>query len=148
MKRSKRLLNLICVIAVISFISCKKEIISEQLLENSSTAANKPSGGGKITSKPTVSFIYPLNGNIVSGTIVIKISASSPIGIKNTSLIETVGTFNCLSGNDNTAPYEYTWNTDYICLTRVLPGQQVTLRATATDSAGNLNFTDITVTKQ
>jgi Bacterial Ig domain len=147
MKNSNLLFLFALVIFSLSFVGCKKEALTNELTQKASAAARKPGGGGTVT-KPVVSFISPVNGATVTGTIVVKIAASSTAGIKNTSLMQTVGTFNCLAGNDNTSPYEYTWNTGYICLTRVLPGQKVTLRASATDNNGNISFTDIVVTKQ
>jgi Bacterial Ig domain len=131
------------------FIGCTKESLrqNEEKIDLAGTA-RKPSGGGGTTTKPTVSFISPVNGGTVTGFTTIKIAASSPYGISNTSLMQTIGTNNCLAGNDKIFPYEYNWNTDYICITRVLPGQQVTLRATAVDTKGNLSFADITVNKQ
>ena len=126
------------------FVSCKKETLSADTSQTSDLA-RKPSGG---TTKPTVSFIYPTNGSTVTGTINVQIAASSSLGIKNTSLMITVGTSNCLFGNDAIPPYEYSWNTNFSCLSAIAPGTQVTLRATATDNGGTTNYTDIIVTKQ
>lgn len=138
------LLVLLCALISLPFIGCKKDSLSTEV-STTSDLARKPSGG---SSKPVVSFISPVNGDVVTGIISVQIAASSSIGITNTSLMQTAGTFNCFYGNDNTYPYSYSWNTDYICTTKVLAGQQITLRATATDTKGNITYTDIVVTKQ
>lgn len=139
------LLVLACTVISLTFIGCKKESLSTAVSTNNDVA-RKPTGG--TASAPVVSFISPVNGDIVTGIINVQIAASSAIGITNTSLMQTVGTFNCFYGNDNTAPYAYSWNTDYICLTKILSGQKITLRATATDAAGKITYTDIVVTKK
>ncbi len=100
-----------------------------------------------VNQPPVVSFIYPTNGSTVTGTITVRLNASSTVGIRSTGLMLTVNGFNCIFGNDIVAPYEFTWNTNSICLTNVLPGQQVTLRGSATDNNGVVRFNDIIVTK-
>ena len=126
-------------------VSCKKESLSADASQTSDLA-RKPVGG--TTQKPTVSFIYPTNGSTVAGTINVQIAASASLGIKNTSLMITIGTSNCLFGNDAIAPYAYSWDTNFSCISAIAPGTQVTLRATATDNGGATNYTDIVVTKQ
>ncbi|MBI2729592.1 MAG: Ig-like domain-containing protein [Sphingobacteriales bacterium] len=140
------MLVLVCTILTLSFIGCKKESLSTASTQPQETGKRNSSGGG--TAAPAVSFIYPTNGATVTGTITVQIAASSAIGIKNTSLMQTVGTFNCLFGNDNTSPYEYVWNTNSLCTGAIAPGAQVKLRATATDNNGVISYTDIYVTKQ
>lgn len=144
MKKTNNLFLSAIALVSIFFVSCKKESLSSELAQ-SSDLARKPSGGG---TKPTVSFIYPTTGSTVTGTISVQIAASSSLGIKNTSLMITIGTSNCLYGNDAIAPYAYSWNTNSSCLSTIAPGTQVTLRATATDNGGTTNYTDIVVTKQ
>lgn len=144
---------LLCTLVSISFIGCQKESLSSLTKPDDTGKSQNKGGGGKgstsgTTAAPTVSFIYPTNGATVTGTITVQIAASSTAGITNTSLMQTVGTSNCLFGNDNTSPYEYTWNTNLLCFSSIAPGTQVTLRATATDGNGKTSYTDIVVTKQ
>ena len=140
------MLLLACTFVSLSFIGCKKESLSNAVTKPEETA-RKSSGGGS-AQPPTVSFIYPSNGTVVTGTISVQIAASSSIGIKNTSLMITVGTSNCLFGNDAIAPYAYSWDTNYNCISFIPSGTQVKLRATATDNNGTISYTDIYVTKQ
>ena len=141
------MLVLACTLISLTFIGCKKESLSNVISQPGETA-RKSNGGGGTAQSPAVSFIYPANGAIVTGTINVQISASSSIGIKNTSLMITVGTNNCLFGNDAVAPYEYSWDTNYNCISYIPSGTQVKLRATATDNNGAISYTDIYVTKQ
>ena len=141
MKKTNFLLTI--VFLSVLFVSCKKETLSP-LPAQTQDLARRTTGG---STPPAVSFIYPTNGSTVTGTINVQIAASSSLGIKNTSLMITVGTSNCLYGNDAVAPYEYSWLTSQSCLTVIAPGQLVRLRATATDNGGTTNYTDITVTK-
>ncbi|MGE5107279.1 MAG: Ig-like domain-containing protein [Sphingobacteriales bacterium] len=144
MKKSNFLFLSAIALLSIFFVSCKKETLSPELSQ-SGDLARKPSGGG---TKPSVNFIYPTNGSTVTGTITVQVAASSSLGIKNTALMITIGTSNCFFGNDAIAPYEYIWDSNYSCISKIAPGTQVTLRATATDNAGVTNYTDIIVTKQ
>lgn len=124
---------------IVLICSCQKEIsISKKEL----TSAKKP------TSYPTVSIFTPHNGDIVTDFIKVQINASSSVGIKNTSLMFTVGTFNCFYGNDNTAPYVYSWNTSVICDQIIPSGTKVTIRASATDNNNKISYTDISVIKK
>lgn len=149
LKQMKRFnLALLSIVLLTLFVvGCKKDTLTtqSQLIDR-----NLRKGGGTTgsTGGPTVSFTYPTNGSTVTGTINVQVSASSSAGIRNTSLMITVGTSNCLFGNDATSPYTYTWDTNLSCLTQINPGTQVRLRATATDNNGTTNYTDITVTKQ
>jgi Bacterial Ig domain len=145
MKRTKLLL-LAATCSLFILVGCKKD--SLVTAEQQPDQAARKGGSTPTGSKPTVSFIYPLNGTTVTGTINVQIAAASTIGIRNTSLMTTVGTSNCLFGNDATAPYSYIWDTNFNCITRIAPGTQVKLRATATDAAGATSFVDVTVTKQ
>ena len=129
------------------FTSCKKESLVNPAQEELASTGKKP-GGGTTSSGPTVSFASPVNGSTVTGTIVVKLNATSTVGIRSTGLMLTVNGFNCIFGNDTVAPYEFTWNTNAVCLKAVLPGQQVTLRGSATDNNGVVRYTDIVVTKQ
>lgn len=135
------------VLLTFSFVGCKKDTLSPA---TSQTEIPMRKGGGATggSTGPVVSFTYPTNGSTVTGTITVQVSASAPAGIKNTSLMITVGTSNCLFGNDATSPYTYTWDTNFSCISPIAPGTQVKLRATATDNNGATNYTDITVTKQ
>ncbi|MBI2729591.1 MAG: Ig-like domain-containing protein [Sphingobacteriales bacterium] len=144
MKKTNVLFATLLLLSV-SFVSCKKETLTIDPSQQTNLA--KRTGGGT-TLAPTVSFLYPTNGSAVTGTITVKIAAASSVGIKNTSLMLTIGTSNCLFGNDATAPYEYVWNTNQSCLSAIAPGTQVKLRATATDNNGSISYTDIYVTKQ
>ena len=126
---------------------CQKDSLVPAQDQLELTGARKP-GGGTTSSPPVVSFIYPTSGATVTGTIKVQVAASSAVGISNTSLMITVGTSNCLFGNDATAPYEYIWDTNYNCISTIASGTQVKLRATATDTKGVISYTDIYVTKQ
>lgn len=147
----KKIIPVFSAIVLLSFafVSCKKDSLSDPASQLSETAKRKSSGGTTTsTSAPSVSFISPANGSTVTGTINVQVAASSSVGIKSTSLMITVGTSNCLFANDATAPYEFSWNTNYTCLAPIAPGTKVTLRATATDNNGKTSYTDIAVTKQ
>ncbi|MBI1780819.1 MAG: Ig-like domain-containing protein [Sphingobacteriales bacterium] len=134
------------VLITLLFAGCKKDTLNPTTTQTE--IAMRKGGGTGGSTVPVVSFTSPTNGSTVTGTITVQVSASSPVGIKNTSLMITVGTSNCLFGNDATSPYTYTWDTNSSCLTTIKAGTQVKLRATATDNNGTTNYTDITVTKQ
>ena len=139
------MLVLVCTFISLTFISCKKEAVSNAVTQPQETGKRST---GVTTLAPVVNFIYPTNGSLVTGTINVQLVASSSVGIKNTSLMITIGTSNCLFGNDAVAPYEYTWDTNYKCSSIIPSGTQVRLRATATDNNGIVSYTDIYVTKQ
>jgi hypothetical protein len=126
---------------------CKKDSLVTPQNQTEIPLAKK-SGGSTTSTPPVVSFIYPANGDVVTGTITVQVAASSAVGIKNTSLMITVGTSNCLFGNDATAPYEFIWDTNFNCVSKIASGTQVKLRATATDTKGVISYSDIIVTKQ
>jgi hypothetical protein len=134
------------VLLTILFVGCKKDTLNPATTQNEITMRKGGSTGG--STAPVVSFTSPTNGSIVTGTITVQVSASSAVGIKNTSLMITIGTSNCLFGNDATSPYTYTWDTNFSCISPIASGTQVKLRATATDNNGAISYTDITVTKQ
>lgn len=135
--------NILLMILIFFLFSCQKEVINQEKL---TIDMARPKTGDK--TPPTVDFIYPKNGDIVSGVITVNLSASDASGIKQTNLMITNNStgLNCLFGISTTAPYNFVWDTHYICDGATLKSQTATLRAVATDNAGNSTFKDITIT--
>lgn len=95
---------------------------------------NTPSGAD--ITPPTVAITSPTNGASVESTINVAIAASDNIAVSNVSFkVDAV-----VIGNDNSAPYIFSWNT-----TTVAAGVH-TLTATAADAAGNTSSNSIQVT--
>jgi subtilisin family serine protease len=88
---------------------------------------------------PTVSFSQPLAGGTVgtSQGELIGVNASDNVGVSCVSLYAD----GALVGSDTSAPYAFSWNTSSLAA-----GSQHTLRAVATDQAGNSTSVSITVT--
>jgi C1A family cysteine protease len=86
---------------------------------------------------PTVSITSPASGSSVSGTVNVSISASDNVGIKSVALSVDGIVVSSLTA----APYNFSWNT-----TNLADGNH-SLSAKATDAAGNVNTSTITVAK-
>lgn len=88
------------------------------------------------TTPPTVSIVSPKNGDTVSGTISVNISASDNVGVVKVELYKN-GT---LFGTDETSPYSFAWDTTKD------PDGNYRLQAKAYDTSGNYSFSsEITV---
>ncbi|MEF8830116.1 MAG: S8 family serine peptidase [Halobacteriales archaeon] len=101
------------------------------------------SGGSDTDSAPSVSWVNPADGDTVSGTVTVQISASDSEDSDDSLTVEyTVdgGTARTTSYNSETGYYEDSWDT-----TTVDDGDHA-LEASATDSAGNTSSSSITVT--
>ncbi len=93
-------------------------------------------GGAGDTTPPSVSFSSPASGATVSGTLSVQVGASDNVGVTSVNLsVDGV-----LLAGDNTAPYNFSWNT-----TTVANGTR-NLTATAQDGAGNTSSASISVT--
>ena len=104
-------------------------------------AAILDGGGGD--SAPTVSWANPTDGDTVSGSVTVQISASDSEDSDDSLTVEydvDGGTARTASYNTDTGYYEDSWDT-----TGVSDGDH-TLNASATDSAGNTSTSSITVT--
>jgi hypothetical protein len=86
--------------------------------------------------KPSISFTDLQDGETVSGTVVIKVTARDNREVFKVSFIID----NLPLGEDTRAPYEMEWNTGE------LPLGQHTIGISAIDPSGNMNSTSITVT--
>ena len=78
------------------------------------------------TTPPTVSITSPATGN-VSGTVTMAANASDNVGVTRVDFYVK----GALVGSDNSAPYQYSWNTT------ALANGAATLYARAFDAAGN-----------
>jgi hypothetical protein len=105
-------------------------------LAYSNTQINISSGrkGDKIP--PTVSITSPVNGDAVSSTVMIGVSASDNVGVSSVS-VSVDGT---TVGTGTVAPYSFTWNAS-----NVTSGTH-TITATAKDPSNNQTSTSIQVT--
>jgi subtilisin len=101
------------------------------------------SSGGDTDSAPSVSWANPADGNTVSGTITVQISASdsedSDDSLDVTYSVDG-GSARSTTYNSTSGYYEDSWDS-----TTVSDGDH-TLEASATDSAGNTSMSSITVT--
>jgi C1A family cysteine protease len=86
---------------------------------------------------PSVSITSPASGSTVSGTVSVGVSASDNVGVKSVALSVDGTVVSTLTA----APYNFSWNT-----TNVADGNH-SLSAKATDAAGNVNTSTITVAK-
>jgi len=77
---------------------------------------------------PTVSFLSPANGAVVSGTVSVDISASDNIGVSGVKLYAN----GSLVATDLNSPYQFGWDSSAFA-----QGASVTLAAKAWDAAGN-----------
>jgi len=103
-------------------------------------AAVGDSGGD---AAPSVSWVNPGDGDTVSGTVTVQISASDSEDSDDSLTVEWSvdgGTAQTASYNSTSGYYEDSWDS-----TAVSDGDH-TLEATATDSAGNTSSSSITVT--
>ncbi len=80
------------------------------------------------TIKPTTSITSPLNSEEVSGSVSISASASDDVGVVGVQFKLNGANLN---SEDNTAPYETTWNTETVS------NGSYTLTVVARDAAGN-----------
>jgi subtilisin family serine protease len=106
-------------------------------------AENAVGGGGDTDSAPSVSWVNPADGDTVSDTVTVQISASDSEDSDDSLTVDyTVdgGTARTASYNSTSGYYEDSWDS-----TGVSDGDH-TLEAQATDSAGNVSSSSITVT--
>jgi len=106
-------------------------------------AENAVGSSGSTDSPPSVSFVNPADGDTVSGTVTVQISASdSEDSDDSLDVTYTVdgGSERTTTYNSTSGYYEDSWDT-----TTVSDGDH-NLDATATDSAGNSSTDSITVT--
>jgi hypothetical protein len=97
----------------------------------STNATDVVERGKQDKAAPTLSFVSPLNGATISGSVAVVISAKDNVAVTETSI-----TINGVKVSNGTS---YTWNT-----TGLLSGFHW-LTATAKDAAGNSRTTSITV---
>ncbi len=91
----------------------------------------------KDTIPPTINIFTPADGSTVSGLVTVDVNANDNVSVSQVTLSAN----GKLIGSDNTAPYQFSWNT-----TSVADGS-VVLSAIATDAAGNQGTsTNINVT--
>ena len=84
---------------------------------------------------PVTGFTSPTNGAVVTGNVVISVSATDNTGVSSVTLsIDGVAT-----ATDTSSPYSFAWNTN-----AALNGSH-TLTATAVDAAGNSNASSVSV---
>jgi len=130
MKRSLLLLALF-----IAFFSCKKEEIQPN--EDASEDATTTIANAE-TVKPTVSFTFPHNGDVLQNTVLIQVAASDASGITQVVLkIDGIK-----KATDKVAPYEFFWDT------KQFTNNFHKLTAKATDIFGNAKTVNITVLVQ
>src|SRR4030095_3584167 len=118
-------------------------IVSAEFLANSEDFLYRRSIGGVIkgggkrdATPPTVSITSPANGETVSGTIDVLVSASDNVGVKSVSL-SVDGT---VVGSNINSPFTNSWNSGAVA------NGTHTLGVTATDGAGNKATSSIQVT--
>ena len=85
---------------------------------------------------PTVVDIFPEDGSVVCGTVMISVDASDSSGIQNVDFEMDQQ----IIGQDSTPPFEHAWNTN------VLFNGPKTLNVTVIDNAGNSNTVSRTFT--
>lgn len=90
------------------------------------------------TTPPTVAIANPANGSVVSGTVQVGVSASDNLGAA--ALRQSLYVNGTLVSSATGGSLSYGWNT------RKLKGGTHTLRATATDAAGNTTSNTVSVT--
>jgi thermitase len=88
------------------------------------------------TTPPTVGFTSPANGATVSGSILVRVSASDSVGVTSVQLAVDGAAL----ATDTVPPYDFAWDT-----TTYSAGAHA-LRATAWDAAGNTASASINVT--
>jgi hypothetical protein len=95
---------------------------------SSITAAVPAAGGGPDTTAPTAAFDSPLDGAVVTGSVVVSAGATDNVGVARVEFdLDGV-----LQSTDNTSPYQWAWNT-----AAVSDGSHI-LQAKAYDAAGNV----------
>jgi len=85
---------------------------------------------------PTVTWLEPADGAVVSGTVPLRVEATDNVGVAKVEFFAG----STKIGEDNSAPYEISWDT------AAYPDGPVTLKARAVDGAGNVGEAAITVT--
>ncbi len=83
---------------------------------------------------PTVSFTAPQAGTSNRGTVAVQVAAADNVGVKSVQLLLNGAVLATLS-----SPYSYAWDT------KRAPNGSNTLRAVATDAAGNRTQADVAV---
>ncbi|MFD1644280.1 S8 family serine peptidase [Haloarchaeobius litoreus] len=113
------------------------------LLDAENAVAAAGGGGGGDDAAPSVSWANPADGDTVSDSVTLQISASDAEDGDDSLAVEWSvdgGTAQSASYNSTSGYYEASWDS-----TAVSDGDH-TLSATATDSAGNTSSSSITVT--
>ncbi|TFU26954.1 Ig-like domain-containing protein [Thermus tengchongensis] len=78
---------------------------------------------------PKVTWLQPADGAVVSGTVLLRVEATDNVGVAKVEFFAG----STKIGEDNSAPYEISWNT------AAYPDGPVTLKARAVDGAGNVS---------
>ena len=112
------------------------DTVTDTVNDTTSTLTGGTSTGGTTstssgdTTPPTVSMSAPANGATVSGTIIVRATASDNVGVAGVQFkLDNLN--NNLGAEERFAPYEISWNT-----TTVANGQHL-IAAVARDAAGN-----------
>ncbi len=101
-----------------------------------SLALQTPGAPTPDTTPPSVSFASPAGGSTVWGNVSVKVSASDNVGVTSVKLFLDGAQI----GSATAAPYNFSWNSV------TSANGSHTLKATATDAAGNASTAQITVT--
>jgi thermitase len=102
---------------------------------NAARAVGMAAGTARDSTPPTVSIVSPGNNTTAAGNIPVQVSASDDIGVGSVSLqVDGVS-----KGSVNSSPYTFQWDTT------TLANGVHTLKATASDAAGNSGSFSITV---
>ncbi|HVM17141.1 MAG TPA: Ig-like domain-containing protein [Gaiellaceae bacterium] len=102
--------------------------------DSGSTACNPlpGGGGGGDTTPPTVALTAPADGATVSGTVTLSADASDNVGVSRVEFLVN----GAVVGTATSAPYSVSWDS------RTVANGQATIRARATDTAGNTALSD------
>ncbi len=103
---------------------------------NAAKAVALAGGGGGDTEPPSIMFLSPANGAMVSGIVAVQVTASDNVGVTSVSIAVDGAALCALTG----APYSCSWNT------MTVANGAHTLTATARDAAGNTATASIAVT--
>lgn len=106
-------------------------LVSPSFNKAITTSVNHEVHRGKPDKAPTVSFIYPVNGSVVSGIVNVSIKATDDKGIDSLSI--------SINGQQVSKTTSYTWNTTG------MPSGFYWITAYAKDAAGNSRTVSITV---
>lgn len=91
-----------------------------------SPGGGSDSGGGGPVTPPAITILSPLNGAVVSGTILITVSVSSGV-----TVVQYFSIGQAISGTISAAPFSFNYDTTAI------PLADVDIYAIATDAQGN-----------